>query len=104
MKRGTAQLGHASIHIGYSGIVEPNQRGFARELTEFYVPEEHRGKGEGSALLQDVCNQADQHKILLIIIADTDRLAAFYARFGFKPIQVNPILMIRPPLIVEILH
>lgn len=99
MKPGTVQLGSATIHIGYAGIVPPNMRGFARELTEFYVPEEHRNKGEGSELLKEVCDQADQHRILLIIMADNDRLADFYARFGFQQIQISPILMIRPPMI-----
>lgn len=98
MKPSTVQLGNASLHIGYSQIVEPNQRGFAREITEFFVPEEHRGKGEGSLLLQDVCEQADQDNLLLLIIADTVRLARFYMRFGFTVIQENPvILMVRNP-------
>jgi N-acetylglutamate synthase-like GNAT family acetyltransferase len=98
MKTGTITLGNASLHIGYPQIIAPNQRGHAREITCFTVPEEHRGKGEGSALLQDVCEQADQNKILLIIIADTLRLATFYARHGFISIQDKPILMYRKPV------
>jgi predicted GNAT family N-acyltransferase len=98
MKPGTITLGNASLHIGYPQIIAANQRGHAREITGFIVPEEHRGKGEGSALLQDVCEQADQDKLLLIITADTLRLASFYAKHGFVAIQANPILMARSPI------
>ena len=98
MKTGTVALGNASLHLGYSQIVEPSQRGFAREITEFIVPESQRGKGEGSILLQDVCDQADQENLLLLIIADTVKLAQFYMRFGFTTIQEKPvILMCRSP-------
>ena len=85
------------MHIGYSQIVPPNLRGFAREITEFNVPEEFRCKGEGTELLKDVCEQADEQKILLLLIADTLKLAMFYERFGFVAIQESPMLMIRPP-------
>lgn len=97
MKPGTIELGNASVRVGYPQIIAPNQRGHARELTEFFVSEEYRGKGEGSALLKEVCEQADQGKLMLIMIADSLRLASFYARHGFIAIQANPILMARTP-------
>jgi len=97
MKTGTIALGNASLHIGYSQIIAPNQRGLAREITEFFVPEEHRGKGDGSELLKEVCEQADSERLLLLIIADTERLANFYYLHGFKTIQEKPILMVRSP-------
>jgi len=102
MKLGTIQLGNASLHIGYPQIVPGNLRGFAREITEFHVPEEFRGKGEGSELLKEVCEQADQYDIMLILIADTQKLALYYGRFGFEPIQQEPILMVRKPYGVSI--
>lgn len=94
MKTGTIALGNASIHINYSQVIPPNQRGKARELTEFHVPEAHRGKGEGSALLQDVCDQADNEGLLLLITADTPRLAEYYQRFGFVIIQQENVIML----------
>ena len=97
MKTGTIQLGNASLHLGYPQIVPGNLRGFAREITEFYVPEEFRGKGEGTELLKDVCEQADEKNILLVLIADTQKLGMFYERFGFSAIQKEPVLMIRAP-------
>lgn len=93
MKPGTIQLGNASLHIGYPQIIPGNLRGFAREITELFVPEEHRGKGEASELLKEVCNEADDKQLLLVLIADTDRLALFYGRFGFEVIQVEPVIL-----------
>lgn len=98
MKPGTIQLGNASLHISYPQIVPGNLRGFAREISEFNVPEAFRGNGEGSELLKDVCEQADEKNILLVIIADTERLMKYYERFGFIAIQATPILMVRTPL------
>jgi len=97
MKPGTIQLGNASLHIGYPQIVPGNLRGFAREITEFYVPEEFRGKGEGTELLKEICTQADEKRIMLVLIADTEKLAMYYERFGFMAIQKQPILMARCP-------
>jgi len=98
MKTGAVTLGNASIHINYSQLIPPNQRGNARELTEFNTPIEHRGKGEGSALLQEICDQADTEGLLLIISADNERLEKYYSRFGFATIQKSDIiLMARKP-------
>lgn len=102
MKPGTIQLGNASLHIGYPQIIPGNLRGFAREITELFVPEEFRGKGEASELLKEVCNEADDKKLMLVLIADTERLALFYGRFGFEVIQKSPILMARSPKVDSI--
>jgi len=61
------------------------------------VPEEFRGKGEGTELLKEVCSEADEKRIMLVLIADTEKLAMYYERFGFMAIQKNPILMVRSP-------
>ena len=99
MKTGTVTLGNASIHIGYSGIIKANKRGLLRELSEFNVPEERRGKGEGTALLTDLCEQADLEGLVLMITADTPRLGYFYARHGFVTVQdEGAIIMARMPI------
>ena len=100
MKPGTIAIGNASLHVGYSQIVPPNKRGKVRELTEFFVPENQRGKGEGTTLLQAVCDDADNEGLMLIIIADDDRLAAFYSRFDFALLSEDKLrLMLRMPKI-----
>ena len=102
MKPGTVTLGNASLYIGYTQIVPPNKRGLAREITNFHVDEKHRGKGEGTELLNDVCSQADNEGLLLLMIADTPRLESYYKRFDFVTIQAdNVILMARQPKIIR---
>ena len=102
MKPGTVTLGNASLYIGYTQIVPPNKRGLAREITNFHVDAEHRGKGEGTELLNDVCSQADNEGLLLLIMADTPRLESYYKRFDFVTIQAdNVILMARQPKIIR---
>lgn len=93
MKPGTITLGNASIHVGYSGVIKANKRGLLRELSEFHVPESHRGNGEGTALLADVCEQADQEGLILMITADTPRLCDFYARHGFVVVQDEGVIL-----------
>jgi len=97
MKTGTLELGQASLHIGYSQIL-PKQRDKIREITEFFVHEKERGKGFGSELLKDVCEQADSKEITLLLKADTERLENYYKRFDFVTIQAgSDILMARQP-------
>ena len=101
MKTGTVSLNNASLHIGYSQVVKPNQRGLLREITEFFVPETQRGKGEGTALLESVCEQADDEGIFLLIRPDNIRLGAFYARHGFETLQGGKnTFMIRKPIVL----
>jgi GNAT superfamily N-acetyltransferase len=100
MKTGTIGIGNASLHVGYSGIVPPNKRGLLREITEFFVPENQRGKGEGTILLNDVCDQADQQNLILLIKADSPRLQRFYERHGFMTVQDGcDIIMLRKPVL-----
>jgi N-acetylglutamate synthase-like GNAT family acetyltransferase len=97
MKIGTLELGQASLHIGYSQLM-PKQRDKIREITEFIVPEGQRGNGFGTELLKDVCAQADQLEITLLLKADTERLENYYKRFDFVTIQTgSDILMARQP-------
>lgn len=71
-----------------------------RELHALHVPEEDRRKGYASQLLHDICREADEHHLTLMLSVeetDKERLAEWYTRFGFWPIQVWPLLMARMP-------
>ncbi len=100
MKTGTVSLGNASLYLGYSGIVAPNKRGLLREITDFVA--KPAGTGDGTKLLESVCEQADINNIILMLKADTKRLQAYYTKFGFITIQANSdILMARQPIPVK---
>jgi GNAT superfamily N-acetyltransferase len=59
-------------------------------ITRVYIPQAHRGKGLGSRLLKEVCEEADKADIrLFLVIAPSegltyDQLDAWYRRYGFR--------------------
>lgn len=100
--RGNRSHGAASLKLSYSQAIPVHMRGGIREITSVYTPEADRGKGEASALLKQVCEEADRAGIVLILIPkpfdaglDELQLIAWYARHGFTQIQNNPTLMAR---------
>ena len=95
MKPGIRTKGPASARLSYSTLVGANLRGMLRELTHLQVSEDARGQGHGSALMRDICAEADKARTVLMLTADSRKLAAFYERFGFKLIQADPLLMVR---------
>jgi len=105
MKPGTRMHGPASLRLSFNTMVPANMRGGLREVTHLITPSQHRRMGYASILMQKTCAEADQAGIVLLLRPlpfDTDgmdqaQLADWYSRFGFDPIQQNPLLMARPP-------
>ena len=62
-------------------IAEPEQFVY---LTNFYVREEHRGKGVGSSLLSAVLDWSRNRNAQVVILWPTERSKSFYARHGFS--------------------
>ena len=97
MRLGKRQLGAASCVLGPSAALPAHLRDVV-EVSEVFVPEWHRRKGIASRLLRQVCDDADAHgKVLMLMPDGDDWLPAWYARFGFVAIQNNPVLMARQP-------
>lgn len=96
MKAGWRYKDGAKARVHYPMVVSANLRGMIREVSGVSVPEDQQGKGLGSALMADICADADRSGVILMLIADTAKLAEFYGRFGFDAIQTDPaILMCR---------
>lgn len=101
MKPGTYTHGAASVHLGYTQVVPVPMRGRVRELTSLAVAREARGQGAASALMQDVCAQADAAGLALMVMVepfdgasmDELQLASWYSRLGFKTIQAAPVVI-----------
>ena len=97
MKLGKRQLGAASCRLGPSDALPAHLRDVI-EVSEVFVPEWHRRKGIASRLLRQVCDDADAHgKVLMLMPGGDDWLTAWYSKFGFVQIQNNPVLMARQP-------
>lgn len=79
-------------------------QGDVLEVSHVHVEPEYRGRGEAAALMANVCLAADlAGKFLMVHVEpdndsplDRETLAKWYGRLGFKTIQVEPLLMVRP--------
>lgn len=106
MNPGLRTLGNATLTIGVCKALPPEMRPQTRELSGLSVPIESRRTGHATALMHDVCCEADEANITLVLFVqpfdDPDlgrtQLAEWYSRrFGFMPIQADPLLMARMP-------
>lgn len=106
MNPGTRTLGDASLTIGVCKALPPEMRPVTRELSELLVPVASRHEGQATRLMHQVCDEADKERITLVLFVDPfdepdlgrSQLADWYARrFGFIPIQADPLLLARMP-------
>ena len=77
-----------------------------REITKVHTQAAEQGNGHASALMQDVCDEADRAGITLVlwprpygddIALSASMLQDWYAGFGFRVIQPEPVMMARSP-------
>lgn len=97
MKPGKRQLGPCTLKLTYSQIVPSNLRGGLLEISQLQTAEEHQRKGYATRLLDEVCQEADEERKVLVIMPDSGWLTLYYGRFGFEPIQQEPVIMARAP-------
>lgn len=104
MKLGPRTNGNASCKLSVPVALPLPMRANIIELSAMHTLPANRNKGEATELLLDVCLEADmQRKFLFLAVKpdkdcplSTTQLANFYSRFGFLPIQTEPLLMTRP--------
>jgi predicted GNAT family acetyltransferase len=81
-------------------------RDSTREITKVYTPASEQGKGHATELMLDVCEEADKAGLVLVlwprpygddVALSGTQLESWYARFGFRVIQPEPVLMARAP-------
>lgn len=102
MTPGPRQLAYASCEVAICQAVPPHMRSGVREIIKLTVDKDHRGEGHAKALLADLAQEADQRRIVLMLIvqpfdedgyADIPALERLYASVGFKTIQTEPVVM-----------
>ena len=104
MTPGVRHHGHASCKVGVAKALPLHMRKQVMEVSSIRTEPEYRGRGDATMLMFKTCTDADAAgKFLLLHVepdADSplgrDELADFYRRFGFNPIQDDPLLMVRP--------
>jgi hypothetical protein len=106
MKPGHIAMGHSSLNLGHSSIIPVADRDRVLEITSLRTDRWSRGQGHAGALMREVCEQADQNDMFLLLSPEafgvggltTEQLADWYVRrFGFVRLQDTPVLLIRLP-------
>lgn len=93
--------GNASLELGFTEAVPEEMRYGIRELKSLFVAPDKRKKGDATALMYQVCYEADRKGIVLFLepVADggmpQKKLEKFYKGFGFIELQHKPLLMAR---------
>jgi GNAT superfamily N-acetyltransferase len=87
--------------------IPARMRDRTREITKVHCEPEAQNQGHATALLHEVCREADRHGITLVlwprpygddIALSQAQLIEWYGRaFGFAQIQAEPPLMARMP-------
>jgi GNAT superfamily N-acetyltransferase len=101
VKTGIRKHGGATLRVSWPQAIPASDRGRVREISA--VKSAQRGQGDASALLDDVCQEADRSKVALLLTVEPDKdssmtetqLMFFYARKGFEVIQSQPCVMVR---------
>lgn len=110
MKPGHIVLGHSSLDLSYSSIIPAADRDRVLEITSLRTDRWSRGKGHAGALMREVCEQADQHGMFLMLTPEafgieglaTEQLADWYTRrFGFMPLPDSSILIRLPRTVAQ---
>jgi N-acetylglutamate synthase-like GNAT family acetyltransferase len=86
----------ASARVAVPRSLPMHLRAKVRELVA--VKSINQGNGEADTLLTEICAEADDTDTTLMLMVDDgdrERLANWYIRHGFAPIQADPLLMAR---------
>ena len=107
MKPGIRHRNSASCRVSVCTAIPNRMRLKTREITHVDVPENLRNMGMATQMLLDVCDEADLHKIILLLfpkpfgegpMLDEQGLIDWYSKkFGFQVIQLSPVMMARMP-------
>lgn len=107
MTPGPRVLGAASLQVRVSMAIPARMRDRTREITKVHTEPDAQNRGQATALLHEVCKEADRYGITLVlwprpygddIALSQGQLIDWYGRvFGFHQIQAEPPLMARMP-------
>jgi hypothetical protein len=92
----------ASLRLAIPEGVPEHMRFRIREIVSMHSSNPR--KGQATALMYKVCQEADKAGFVLLLEAkpfesgmDAEQLQSWYERFGFLQIQPEPVLMARQP-------
>ena len=106
MNIGQRSHGPASLQVRVSMALPKHLRDKTREITKVHTPAAEQGNGHATALMREVCEEADKAGLTLVlwprpygddIALSAGMLRNWYASFGFRRIQPEPVMMARAP-------
>jgi len=101
MKLGKRQLGAASCTLAPSNALPDHLRAVI-EVSNVHTDEWHRRKGIANRLMDMICEEADQERTVLILMPDGEPwLQKWYRSHGFVTLQPEPLIMARPPYLIQ---
>lgn len=91
----------ASLKLCRPRALPDHMQGDVVELHSLATPADDRRKGYATQLMLTTCCEADMARKFLFLCVEPEgvekqMLLEFYAGFGFRPIQAEPLLMVRP--------
>lgn len=103
--KGERKRGAASLMLSIPESLPEHMHEGVREITNVFVNPAHRNKGYASALMEQVCDEADESQIVLMLMPEPyqdsgrtkEQLLSWYESFGFSAIQDSPCVMARKP-------
>ena len=96
----------ASLQVRICMALPKHLRERTREISKVHTDAAEQGKGHASELMRQVCEEADAAGLTLVlwprpygddIALGASMLQGWYAGFGFRAIQHDPVLMARAP-------
>lgn len=110
MKYGKREYLGASLELCVATALPMHMRRGIIQLTKLRTDPQFRRQGYAHMLMMLVCAEADvAGKMLLLKVGDGEiggaskqQLLLFYQRFGFVPVQAEPMLMARSPIAARV--
>ena len=104
MTNQTITIGNASAKLSDLDGLSKSAQVQCKYLSHLYVEPKHRKLQQATKFMNQLCLEADQAKITLIINPvpydeynniSVDNLVTFYSKFGFTNLQDEPLLLVR---------
>lgn len=90
---GARSLGGSTCCLRIPAFAPRSMRASVRELFRLQTREQDRLQGHADALLVNVCAEADEKSVSLVLSPDTETLIPWYEKHGFELIQEEPVLL-----------
>lgn len=103
MKIGERKHGHAKCMVSFCSALPEHMRQGVREISALETDPHHRGEGDATKLMKEICADADARRMILVLMVQPfgvlprmsgPQLIAWYMTFGFQPLPNGTTTML----------